>query len=93
MYIQNFRSYLQKNDVLLSYSAVGYPYDNDVAESFFSHFKREAVYPKYPFSTIQNYKSLVIEYINYYNKIRLHQGIGMITPNFKEGLFKKRKII
>ena len=58
-------------------------------ESFFSHFKKEAVYPKYPFSTIQSYKSVVINYIDYYNKQRLHQGIGMITPNLKEGLYKK----
>jgi transposase InsO family protein len=33
-----FRTYLQNNEVLLSYSAVGYPYDNEVVESFFSHF-------------------------------------------------------
>ncbi|MDO9630184.1 MAG: IS3 family transposase [Acholeplasmataceae bacterium] len=84
-----FRTYLQNNEVLLSYSAAGYPYDNAVVESFFSHFKKEAVYPKYPFSTIQSYKSVIINYIDYYNKQRLHQGIGMITPNLKEGLYKK----
>ena len=84
-----FRTYLQNNDVLLSYSAAGYPYDNAVMESFFSHFKKEAVYPKLPFSSIQAYKTVVQNYIEYYNKQRLHQGIGMITPNLKEGLFKK----
>ncbi|MDR4968475.1 MAG: IS3 family transposase, partial [Acholeplasmataceae bacterium] len=84
-----FRTYLQNNDVLLSYSAVGYPYDNAVMESFFSHFKREAVYPKYPFSTIQSYKTIIENYIDYYNRLRLHQGIGMITPNLKEGLYRK----
>ncbi|MBU1143286.1 MAG: IS3 family transposase [Firmicutes bacterium] len=84
-----FRTYLQKNEVLLSYSAAGYPYDNAVMESFFSHFKREAVYPKYPFTTIQSYKTMIISYIDYYNKQRLHQGIGMITPNLKEGLYHK----
>ena len=58
-------------------------------ESFFSHFKKEAVYPKYPFSTIQSYKSVITNYIDYFNKQRLHQGIGMITSNLKEGLYKK----
>lgn len=84
-----FRTYLTNQNVLVSYSAAGYPYDNAVMESFFSHFKKEAVYPKYPFSTIQAYKSIVVNYIEYYNKQRLHQGIGMITPNLKEGLFYK----
>jgi putative transposase len=84
-----FRTYLQNNDVLLSYSAAGYPYDNAVMESFFSHFKREAVYPKYPFSTIQSYKTIIENYIDYYNRQRLHQGIGMITPNLKEGLYRE----
>ena len=84
-----FRAYLQKFDVKQSYSAVGYPYDNAVMESFFSHFKREAIYPNYPFSTDQAYKSKTKEYMNYYNKIRLHSSIGMITPNLKEGLYKK----
>ncbi len=84
-----FIAYLQKFDVKQSYSAVGYPYDNAVMESFFSHFKREAVYPNYPFSTDQAYKSKTKEYMNYYNKIRLHSSIGMITPNLKEGLYKK----
>ena len=86
-----FRTYLQNNDVLLSYSAAGYPYDNAVMESFFSHFKKEAVYPKYPFSTIQSYKKIIENYIDYYNRQRLHQGIGMITPNLKEGLYLKNK--
>ena len=84
-----FRTHLQNNEVLLSYSAAGYPYDNAVMESFFSHFKREAVYPKYPFSTIQSYKTVIVNYLDYHNKQRLHQGIGMITPNLKEGLYYK----
>jgi transposase InsO family protein/transposase-like protein len=84
-----FRTHLKKFDVQLSYSAVGYPYDNAAMESFFSHFKRESVYPNYPFSTDQAYKSKVHEYMDYYNKKRLHSSIGMIPPNLKEGLYKK----
>ncbi|HAX02152.1 MAG: hypothetical protein A2Y45_09615 [Tenericutes bacterium GWC2_34_14] len=84
-----FRSHLQRYDVQLSYSAVGYPYDNAPMESFFSHFKRESVYPHYPFSTDQAYKSNVHEYMDYYNKKRLHSSIGMIPPNLKEGLYRK----
>ncbi|AUD64822.1 hypothetical protein BK011_03700 [Tenericutes bacterium MZ-XQ] len=84
-----FRTHLQKFNVQLSYSAVGYPYDNAAMESFFSHFKREAVYPSYPFPTDQAYKLKVNEYMDYYNKKRLHSGIGMITPNLKESIYKK----
>ena len=84
-----FRTHLQKFGVQQSYSAVGYPYDNAAMESFFSHLKREAVYPNYPFPTDQAYKRKVHEYMDYYNKKRLHSSIGMIPPNLKEGLYKK----
>ncbi len=57
-------------------------------ESFFSHFKKEAVYPKYPFSTIKTYKQLSNN-IDYYNRQRLHQDIGMITSNLKKDCSKK----
>ncbi|MBU0997799.1 MAG: IS3 family transposase [Firmicutes bacterium] len=82
-----FQSHLRKHEVTQSFSAPGYPYDNSVMESFFSSYKKEAIHNRQPFRTIQDYIKMVDEYMNYYNTIRYHKGIGLLTPNKKELLF------
>ena len=82
-----FQEHLQKKDISQSYSAPGYPYDNSVMESFFSSFKRETVKKMIPFTIIQEYIKMVNEYITYYNHVRFHRGIGMLTPVDKEKIY------
>lgn len=84
-----FRQLIQKYHITQSFSKPGYPYDNSPMESFFSQFKRESKQSIDSISTIKDYKQLVIEYIAYYNELRFHRGIGLMTPNTKEELYFK----
>lgn len=82
-----FREHLQKIDISQSFSAPGYPYDNSVMESFFSSFKRETIHQMIPFTVIQEYIKMVKEYVTYYNHIRFHKSISMLTPCDKEKIY------
>jgi putative transposase len=82
-----FQAYLRKKEISQSFSAPGYPYDNSVMESFFANFKKEAIYLRQAFRTIQDYIKHVNEYMNYYNTQRYHNGIGLLTPKRKEEIY------
>ncbi|MDZ4197024.1 MAG: IS3 family transposase [Candidatus Izemoplasmatales bacterium] len=84
---EQFQMYLRKQEISQSFSAPGYPYDNSVMESFFSNFKKEAIYQRQSFRTIQEYIKHVNEYMNYYNTQRYHKGIGLLTPMKKEEIY------
>ena len=63
-----------------SMSRRGNCYDNAQAESFFSRFKAELV-ENGVFSSVEEARSEVFGYIEgYYNRIRLHSGIGYRSP-------------
>jgi transposase InsO family protein len=71
LYIGGFRQ---------SMSRKGNCYDNAMAESFFSRFKAELV-ENGIFESIEDARSEVFSYIEgYYNRIRLHSGIGYRSP-------------
>jgi transposase InsO family protein/transposase-like protein len=84
-----FQRLLKKHNVRQSFSAPGYPFDNAVIESFFSQYKREAIKTMLPFKTIQDYIKMVKKYITYYNNVRFHMGIAMLTPSLKERIYYK----
>ena len=55
-------------------------YDNATAESFFSRFKTELVEGGV-FESVEQAKSEVFSYIEgYYNRVRLHSGLGYRSP-------------
>jgi transposase InsO family protein len=61
-------------------SRKGNCYDNAQAESFFSRFKA-ALVENGVFESVTDAKSEVFSYIEgYYNRIRLHSGIGYRSP-------------
>ncbi len=63
-----------------SMSRKGNYYDNAQAESFFSHFKAELVEGGI-FESVEDAQSEVFSYIEgYYNRIRLHSGLGYKSP-------------
>ena len=67
LYIGGFRQ---------SMSRRGNCYDNARAESFFSRFKAEVV-ENGIFESVEDARSEVLSYIEgYYNRIRLHSGLG-----------------
>ena len=67
-------------------------YDNAQAESFFSRFKAELV-ENGIFESVEDACSEVFSYIEgYYNRIRLHSGIGYKSPlQFENELKIKNK--
>jgi putative transposase len=83
LYIGGFRQ---------SMSRPGNCYDNAQAESFFSRFKAELV-ENGIFESVEDARSEVFSYIEgYYNRIRLHSGLGYKSPlEFEKELKIKRR--
>ncbi len=64
----------------VSMSALGNPYDNAKAESFFKTLKREEVYLK-QYQTFQEAEDNIREFIeDVYNTKRLHSSLGYLPP-------------
>jgi len=79
-----YRQALEQYGIRQSMSRKGDPYDNAVAENFFSCLKCECVYLQY-FATRSAAKTAVFRYIEaFYNSVRPHSGIGWIAPNALE---------
>ena len=75
-----FRLLLNQKGFLQSMTRKGNPYDNAVAENFFSCLKCECVYLNH-FKTRSCAKLAVFGYIEVlYNRIRPHSGIGWMNP-------------
>jgi transposase InsO family protein len=75
-----FRLLLQTNCFRQSMSGTGNCYDNAQAESFFSRFKTELL-ENGVFEDIEQANSEVFSYLEgYYNRVRLHSGLGYKSP-------------
>jgi transposase InsO family protein len=67
-------------DIRLSMSSTGNCYDNAAAESFFATVKLEAI-PEALFASHQEARMALFDYIEvFYNRQRLHSGIGYAPP-------------
>lgn len=62
-----------------SLSNKGCPYDNAVAESTYKSFKKEFVYPN-KFQTLNQLKVQLLDYVNWWNHIRLHGTLNYQSP-------------
>jgi transposase InsO family protein len=81
-----YRAALERAGIRQSMSRKGDPYDNAVAENFFSCLKCECVYLHY-FATRSAAKAAVFRYIEaFYNTVRPHSGIGWLAPSAFENL-------
>jgi putative transposase len=75
-----FRSLLQTNGLRQSMSGKGNCYDNAQAESFFSRFKAELMEGGV-FEDLEQARSEIFSYVEgYYNRVRLHSGLGYLSP-------------
>lgn len=75
-----FGSFLYRQGFLQSMSRKGDPYDNAVAENFFSCLKCECVHLSH-FPTRNAAKTAIFNYIEtFYNRVRPHSGIGWMAP-------------
>lgn len=82
-----YRNALKYYSFRQSMSRKGDPYDNAVAENFFSCLKCECVHLEH-FPTRDAAKITVFRYIEaFYNNIRPHSGIGWLSPNTFEARF------
>ncbi len=71
---------LQAIGAQISMSAVGNPYDNAKAESFFKTLKQEEVYLKEYDSFTDAEQNLTVFIEKVYNEKRLHSSLGYLPP-------------
>ncbi|MBR6125231.1 IS3 family transposase [Candidatus Saccharibacteria bacterium] len=82
----SFRKKLRDLKVVQSFSNPGTPYDNAVAESFFSMMKREELSHKWH-DSLDELEKTVADYISYFNSYWLLQKLGNLTPDQYESLY------
>ena len=87
---KEFRNTLCRLEIRQSMSRKGDPYDNAVAENFFSCLKCECTHLTY-FPTRTMAQNEIFHYIEaFYNRVRPHSGIGWLAPiDFERALFLK----
>jgi putative transposase len=79
-----YRARLKQANIIPSMSRKGDCYDNAVAESFFSTLKNELISGQ-DFQNRDDARSEIFKFIEiFYNKQRLHQSLGYITPEMME---------
>ena len=84
-----YQDLLSEHKIIPSMSRKGNPYDNAVAENFFSNMKCECT-NFYRFKTRQEAKQTIFEYIEiYYNRQRRHSKCGWMPPKKYKRLFNK----
>ena len=81
---------LKQNEICISMDAKGRSIDNIVMERFWRSIKYEDIYPS-SYKTIKEARDGIKEYIEIYNKERLHSSIGYLTPDevYYKGLNNK----
>ena len=76
----DYQKLLKKYNLRCSMSKKGDCYDNSMLESWNHSLKVEAIHGE-KFKTRDEAKAHIFEYIElYYNRIRLHSGLGYLTP-------------
>lgn len=70
---------LKENNIQRSLSKPGNPYDNSVAESMYKTLKKEFVKGQ-NFSNLEVLDLELFDYINWFNRIRLHGSLGYLSP-------------
>ncbi len=75
---------LDDNDIVASVGSKGDSYDNALCESFNGLYKWELIYPKGPWSGIEDVEFATLTYVDWFNQRRLHgeiePGPGYTTP-------------
>ena len=77
----SFNRLLQKFKLAHSYSRIGIPHDNAVAESFFNIMKREGIFLDGAPRSYKELEDRLISFIERYNTSRPHEHLSYISPN------------
>ena len=70
---------LADHGVLASVGSVGDAYDNALAESFVDSFKTELIADRV-WQTRSQLELAIVEWVGWFNHVRLHQALGDIPP-------------
>lgn len=70
---------LETFKITRSLSKKGCPYDNAVAESLYHIIKTEFV-KKRKFESLESLETELFDYVNWYNKLRVHGSLNYMTP-------------
>ena len=81
----DFARQLEQSGLLRSMSKKGNPLDNATVESFFHSLKAELIHHK-TFTSAVEAAAHIIEYIEFYNRERLHSALGYQSPEKYERL-------
>lgn len=77
---KRFRQYLDQHNMIQSFSAKGYPYDNAVMECFFRYLKHEET-DRRSYSSLSELQDALFRYIHgFYNPIRPHSHNNGLAP-------------
>jgi putative transposase len=86
---KSFWKYLDRLNIVQSFSAKGHPYDNAVMECFFKYMKKEETNRR-NYSTLDELKHSLFSYINgFYNSVRPHYHNNSLSPNENEAMFMR----
>ena len=85
-----FMKILQECSVTQSFSKSKRPCDNAVVESFFATFKREEAYRR-NYTSENDFKKSVDEYIDFYNERRPHSTLAYKSPVRFEEMYGENK--
>lgn len=75
----DYQQVLKDKGIFQSMSRKGNCYDNSVMESFFAVLKKE-IYENIVYRNYEELEVRIIEYIKYYNEIRIKQDLGWLSP-------------
>ena len=81
---KEYRRTLEKYNITQSMSGKGDPYDNAVAENFFSCLKCELIHHAHYNNRAEAIADIFAYIETFYNSVRPHSSIGYLTPNAYE---------
>jgi putative transposase len=81
----DFAQLLDSHGILASIGSVGDAYDNAMAESFVDSFKTELIADRV-WRTRTQLELAIVEYVGWFNTVRLHESLGDIPPGEFETL-------
>lgn len=88
-----YRAKVESAKMILSMSRPGMPYDNAMAESFFSTLKLELA-PDKTFATREAARLALFDYIEvFYNRTRMHSALGYQSPAHYEERFNRLRYV
>lgn len=76
---KDFTDELIKREIKISMDGKGRALDNVLIERFWRSLKQEKIYLMV-LNTVKEAKNAITDYINFYNRKRMHQSLGYLTP-------------